>query len=85
MKKLKLIGNPKTIFKKTAIIENMFNSELESDKFIKSKIQTQSGIRGIIKQNHYKNGLYRATFEDKILMSDIIILKGWTPIKIPKI
>jgi ribosome biogenesis protein BMS1 len=48
-KKLKLIGEPVKIFKKTAFIKNMFNSALEIQKFIGAKIKTVSGIRGEIK------------------------------------
>lgn len=48
-KKLKLIGEPTKIFKKTALIKNMFNSNLEVQKFIGAKIKTVSGIRGLIK------------------------------------
>ena len=45
-KKLKLIGEPCKIFKKTALVKNMFNSNLEVQKFIGAKIKTVSGIRG---------------------------------------
>jgi ribosome biogenesis protein BMS1 len=45
-KKLKLIGEPDKVFKKTAIIKNMFNSQMEVQKFIGAKIKTVSGIRG---------------------------------------
>ena len=83
MKKLKLIGNPFRIFKKTAYIENMFNSELEVAKFIGVGVQTVSGIRGIIKKISKvgKPGSFRATFEDKILQSDIVFCKTWYPVE----
>lgn len=45
-KKLKLIGEPVKIFKKTALIKNMFNSNMEVQKFLGAKIKTVSGIRG---------------------------------------
>ena len=80
-KKLKLVGSPFDIFKKTAFIKDMFNSELEVAKFIGAKIKTVSGIRGIIKKSN-KNppGSFRATFEDKVKKSDIVFLRSWYPV-----
>ncbi|OII71356.1 hypothetical protein cand_025150 [Cryptosporidium andersoni] len=77
VKKLKLVGEPKKIYKHTAFIGNMFNSDLEVSKFIGAKVQTVSGIRGQIKKAIDTNGLFRATFEDKVLMSDIVFCKTW--------
>ncbi|MES1904910.1 MAG: Glycoside hydrolase 2 (Mannanase, beta-galactosidase) [Paramarteilia canceri] len=78
-KKLKIIGYPEQIFQKTAIIKGMFNTDAECSKFEGAKIQTVSGIRGIIKK-HAKSdhsGSVRATFEDKISSNDMIFLKTW--------
>lgn len=83
-KKLKLIGEASEIHKNTAIIKNMFTSDLEVTKFMKAKIQTVSGIRGVIKKSNGNKGLFRATFEDKILMSDIVFLKTWVAVQIPR-
>ena len=86
VKKLKLIGDPEEIYKKTANIKNMFNSNLEVARYIGAKIQTVSGIRGIIiKQLNTKpEGRFRATFEDKILKSDVVFLKTWAPVELNK-
>ncbi|KAJ5467605.1 Ribosome biogenesis protein (Bms1) [Penicillium sp. IBT 31633x] len=82
VKKLKLTGHPYKIFKNTAFIKDMFNSALEIAKFEGASIKTVSGIRGQIKRALAKpDGCFRATFEDKILMSDIVFLRAWYPIK----
>merc|ERR1719410_980946 len=85
VKKLKLTGEPYKIFKKTAFIKGMFNSSLEVAKFEKAAIRTVSGIRGIIKKCLASpEGAFRATFEDKILMSDIVFVKTWFNVEVPK-
>lgn len=82
VKKLKLIGAPEKILKKTAFIKDMFHSETEVAKFEGAQIQTQSGIRGIIKKSRGLEGVFRATFEDVIKKSDIIVLKTWAPVEV---
>ncbi|KAL8988432.1 MAG: hypothetical protein Q9177_002496 [Variospora cf. flavescens] len=82
VKKLKLTGHPYKIFKNTAFIKDMFTSALEIAKFEGASIRTVSGVRGQIKRALSKpDGHFRATFEDKILMSDIVFLRAWYPIK----
>jgi len=87
MKKLKLIGEPFKIHKNTAFIKGMFNSKLEVAKFTGAQIRTVSGIRGQIKK-HVKEGAsegsFRATFEDKIMKSDIVFCKTWYQVEIPR-
>ncbi|KIL67991.1 hypothetical protein M378DRAFT_122310 [Amanita muscaria Koide BX008] len=78
VKKLKLTGVPLKIFKNTAFIKDMFSSALEIAKFEGANIRTVSGIRGQIKKALSKpDGAFRATFEDKVLMSDLIFLRAW--------
>ncbi|KDP37695.1 hypothetical protein JCGZ_06352 [Jatropha curcas] len=98
MKKLKLVGYPCKIFKKTALITNMFTSDLEVARFEGAAVKTVSGIRGQVKKaakeeigNQPKKkggapreGIARCTFEDKILMSDIVILRAWTQVEVPQ-
>lgn len=82
VKKLKLTGVPYKIFKNTAFVKEMFSSSLEVAKFEGASIRTVSGVRGMIKRALSKpEGHFRATFEDKILMSDIIFLRAWHAIK----
>lgn len=82
VKKLKLTGVPAKVYKNTAFIKDMFNSRLEVAKFEGATIRTVSGVRGQIKKPLAKpEGQYRATFEDKILMSDIVFLRCWYAIE----
>lgn len=81
VKKLKLTGYPYKIFRNTAFIRDMFSSSIEVAKFEGASIRTVSGIRGQIKRALSKpEGHFRATFEDKILMSDIVFLRAWYPV-----
>ncbi|KAK4254819.1 hypothetical protein QN277_007910 [Acacia crassicarpa] len=97
VKKIKLVGHPCKIFKKTALIKDMFTSDLEVARFEGAAIRTVSGIRGqvkkaakedILKQSKNgglpKEGIARCTFEDKILMSDIVFLRAWTQVEVPQ-
>ena len=84
VKKLKLVGTPHKIFKNTAFVSGMFNSALEVAKFEGAKVKTVSGIRGQIKKAAQEGGggVFRATFEDKILMSDIVVCRMWVPVEV---
>lgn len=85
VKKLRLTGTPYKIFKNTAFIKGMFNSALECAKCEGAAVRTVSGIRGQVKKAlRSPEGAFRATFEDRILMSDIVFVKTWYPVTVPK-
>lgn len=85
VKKLKLTGVPLKIYRKTAFIRDMFNSSLEVAKFEGARIKTVSGIRGQIKKAISKpEGCFRATFEDKIRLSDIVFCRTWYKVDVPR-
>lgn len=88
VKKLKLTGNPFKVFKHTAFIKDMFNSSLEVAKFEGAALRTVSGIRGSVKKalsgTGIPSGAFRATFEDKVLRSDIVFLRAWYPVTIKR-
>ncbi|CAJ1965988.1 unnamed protein product [Cylindrotheca closterium] len=83
VKKLKLVGTPTKIYKNTAFISGMFNSDLEVSRFEGASIRTVSGIRGQVKKaaREGQPGSFRATFEDKILLSDIVFCRTWMPVQ----
>ena len=90
MKKLKLVGTPIKIHRHTAFIQGMFTSQLEAAKFEGASVRTVSGIRGTIKKSvkaggiqGLKEGSVRASFEDKILASDIVFLRAWVAVDVP--
>ncbi|XP_068162168.1 ribosome biogenesis protein BMS1 homolog isoform X2 [Antennarius striatus] len=86
VKKLKLIGHPYKIYKNTCFIKDMFNTMLEVAKFEGASIRTVSGVRGQIKKAlSTPPGAYRATFEDRLLMSDIVFLRSWYPVSVPQL
>lgn len=99
VKKLKLVGEAVRVHKNTAFIKGMFNSELEAAKFIGAGIRTVSGIRGTVKKAISETalrgnkdrtvakapvGTFRAGFEDRILMSDLVFLRAWVPVALTK-
>ncbi|CAH8391677.1 unnamed protein product [Eruca vesicaria subsp. sativa] len=91
-KKIKLVGHPCKIKKKTAFIKDMFTSDLEIARFEGSSVRTVSGIRGQVKKagknmldnNNAQEGIARCTFEDQIKMSDIVFLKAWPTVEVPQ-
>ncbi|XP_069741976.1 ribosome biogenesis protein BMS1 homolog [Narcine bancroftii] len=86
VKKLKLVGFPFKIYKNTAFIKGMFSSALEVAKFEDASLRSVSGIRGQVKKAlRTPEGAFRATFEDKLLRSDIVFMRTWYPVSVPKL
>lgn len=81
-----MVGEPFKIYKKTALVKGMFNSSIEVLKFVGAKIKTVSGIRGQIKKpvKEGKEGSFRANFEDKIIMSDLVTCRTWITVELDK-
>ncbi|OQR75081.1 ribosome biogenesis protein bms1-like [Tropilaelaps mercedesae] len=85
VKKLKLTGTPVKIKNRTAFVEGMFNSVIEVTKFEGAALRTVSGIRGQIKKPiKAPPGAFRAAFEDKLLKADIVFLRTWYTVPVPK-
>ena len=85
VKKLKLTGTPYKIFKNTSFIRGMFTSALECAKFEGAALRSVSGVRGQLKKAlRSPEGGFRATFEDRLLMSDIVCMRTWYPVGVPQ-
>lgn len=79
-KKVKLTGRPRSIAGQTAVVQSMFSTRREVEKFLHARLSTASGIRGLIKSPVGEDGCFRATFEGAILMSEIVFLKCFVPV-----
>lgn len=84
VKKLKLVGEPRKIFKRTASISGMFNSDVEASKFEGAKVRTVSDIRGTVKKPIASDGSVRCTFEDRLTKSDLVFLRAWVTVPVPR-
>lgn len=102
VKKLKLVGEPSRVHRRTAFVRGLFNSQLEAARFEGAAVRTASGVRGIVKRaasaraaaraagggkggDASAAGVVRATFEDKILISDVVFLRAWVAVDLPRL
>ncbi|KAI3871857.1 hypothetical protein MKX03_014977 [Papaver bracteatum] len=90
MKKRKRIGTPYKIFKKTALIKDLFRSDLEIANFKDAKIQTASGISGKINKPaekgliHGLDGIAKCTFKRKIHLRDTVFMHVYEQVEVPR-
>ncbi|BBH09211.1 P-loop containing nucleoside triphosphate hydrolases superfamily protein [Prunus dulcis] len=91
VKKTQTSWSPCKIFKNTALVKDMFTSDLEIARFEGAAVRTAAkeeiGNQPKKMGGQPKEGIARCTFEDKIKMSDIPIerkLKKFNPLVIPK-
>ncbi|KAI3896672.1 hypothetical protein MKW92_019241, partial [Papaver armeniacum] len=90
VKKRKRIGTPYKIFKKTALIKDLFRSDLEIANFKDATIQTASGISGKVNKPaetdlvHGLDGIAKCTFKRKIHLRDTVFIHVYERVEVPR-
>ncbi|KAI3880894.1 hypothetical protein MKX03_032719 [Papaver bracteatum] len=90
VKKRKRIGTPYKIFKKTALIKDLFRSDLEIANFKDATIQTASGISGKVNKPaetdlvHGLDGIAKCTFKRKIHLRDTVFMYVYEQVEVPR-
>ncbi|KAI3895557.1 hypothetical protein MKX03_025831 [Papaver bracteatum] len=98
VERIKRIGTPCLILNETALIQDMFTSDDEVNRFRDVKIKTAHGIRGKVNEAAAKSelpirvrwndgqpreGIAKCTFDCRICMNDTIHLCEWTQVEVP--
>ncbi|KAH9659569.1 Bms1-type G domain-containing protein [Citrus sinensis] len=90
--------NHEVKIKKKITLVDMFTSDLEVAQCEGKEVRTVSGIRGQVKKaakeeignqpkrkgGQPREGIARCTFEDRILLSDVVFMRGWADVEIPR-
>ncbi|MCL7040694.1 hypothetical protein MKW94_022605 [Papaver nudicaule] len=94
----KRIGIPCEIYKKTALIKDMFKSDSEIKKFEGALVKTARGVGGEVKTargvfgkiikaregDQLTQGIVRCSFRSEISMSDEVFMPVWKQVEVPR-
>ncbi|KAI3912441.1 hypothetical protein MKW92_042682 [Papaver armeniacum] len=83
VKKTTRRGTPYQIFKNTAFVK--FTPGAETGTVTGAPIRTVSGIRGKVKEVVNGREIVRCTFKHKIRRSDVVLLRVFTPVDVPRL
>ncbi|KAI3952527.1 hypothetical protein MKW92_028214 [Papaver armeniacum] len=83
MKESKQKGTPLKLSKKRTALVN-FTPETKVSMYKGAPIRTLSGIRGKINEAAKREGIAKCTFKCRISMSDIVFMRVWRQVEVPR-